>query len=111
MPGPTFVSPRKAIAPFRASASDMDPSPSQMAGSIIVINESCGPMHVFVSKYSNKNGGDAWYTIEAGERDSWSRPGWEVVAFKDANDTHRAGVYVPTNSTVTYRGLNDITWR
>ncbi|KAI0366848.1 hypothetical protein BV20DRAFT_1001746 [Pilatotrama ljubarskyi] len=79
-------------------------------GSIIVVNDTNGPMYVFVSSYSNPTGHSDWYNIGPGKRDSWSRDGWELVAFKNEDDTKRAGVYVPVNSTVTYRGLDDITW-
>ncbi|KAI0373548.1 hypothetical protein BV20DRAFT_743668 [Pilatotrama ljubarskyi] len=78
--------------------------------SIIIVNGSSSTLHVFVSKYTNSNGSDAWFTVDAGKRESWSRSGWELVAFKNADDTKRAGVYVPVNSTVTYRSLGDITW-
>ncbi|OSD01514.1 hypothetical protein PYCCODRAFT_1369433 [Trametes coccinea BRFM310] len=71
-------------------------------GSIIVINNSGSPISVFVSKYSNSDGSDAWFTLQPGGRDSWSRKGWELVAFKNANDTNRTGVYVPADSTVTF---------
>ncbi|KAI0366846.1 hypothetical protein BV20DRAFT_1055335 [Pilatotrama ljubarskyi] len=80
-------------------------------GSIIVVNETEGPMYVFVSSYSNDTGDDDWYNIGPRKRDSWDRDGWELVAFKNQDDTWRAGVYVPTDTTVTYRGLNDITWK
>ncbi|KAI0676446.1 hypothetical protein C8Q78DRAFT_1073251 [Trametes maxima] len=69
---------------------------------IIVINNSSSAISVFVSKYSNSNGDDSWFTISPGARDSWNRAGWELVAFKNANDTNRAGVYVPTNAVVTF---------
>ncbi|KAI0631114.1 hypothetical protein C8Q77DRAFT_1159815 [Trametes polyzona] len=80
-----------------------------MGGSIIVINASSGPCHVFVSKYSHSSGHDDWFTLGPGQRDSWSRDGWEVVAFKNDGDTDRSGVYVNTNSTVTYHDLHNIT--
>ncbi|KAL7277298.1 hypothetical protein ACG7TL_009154 [Trametes sanguinea] len=71
-------------------------------GSIIVINNSGSPISVFVSKYSNSDGSDAWFTLQPGGRDSWSRKGWELVAFKNAKDSNRTGVYVPADSTVTF---------
>lgn len=77
-------------------------------GAIVVINNSSGPIHVFISKYSNSNGSDEWYVLEAGKRDSWARNGWEVVAFKNGNDTNRSGRYVEVNSTVTFNNLGDI---
>ena len=78
-------------------------------GAIIVVNNSSPAIHVFVSKYSNSNGSDEWYTIAAGKRDSWARSGWELVAFKNANDTDRAGRYVPVNSEVVFTDLAHIT--
>ena len=77
-------------------------------GAIIVVNNSSAAIHVFVSKYSNSNGSDEWYTIAAGKRDSWARSGWELVAFKNANDTDRAGKYVPVNSEVVFTDLAHI---
>ncbi|KAJ3007967.1 hypothetical protein NUW54_g3337 [Trametes sanguinea] len=77
-------------------------------GSIIVINNSGSTISVFVSKYSNGDGSDAWYTLQPGARDSWSRKWWELVAFKNANDTNRAGVYVPADSTVTFSDMAHI---
>ena len=78
-------------------------------GAIIVVNNSSAAIHVLVSKYSNSNGSDEWYTIAAGKRDSWARSGWELVAFKNANDTDRAGRYVPVNSEVVFTDLAHIT--
>ena len=78
-------------------------------GAIIVVNNSPAAIHVFVSKYSNSNGSDEWYTIAAGKRDSWARSGWELVAFKNANDTDRAGKYVPVNSEVVFTDLAHVT--
>ena len=78
-------------------------------GAIIVVNNSSSAIHVFVSKYSNSNGSDEWYTIAAGKRDSWARSGWELVAFKNANDTDRAGKYVPANTEVVFTDLAHIT--
>ena len=78
-------------------------------GAIIVVNNSSAAIHVFVSKYTNSNGSDEWYTIAAGQRDTWSRSGWELVAFKNANDTDRAGKYVPANTEVVFTDLAHIT--
>lgn len=80
-----------------------------MAGSIIVQNNSAGACHVFVSTYSNSKGSDDWYVLQPGQRDSWDRSGWELVAFKSGDDTTRSGVYVPKNSTVTFHGFGGIT--
>ncbi|KAI0631119.1 hypothetical protein C8Q77DRAFT_1159820 [Trametes polyzona] len=80
----------------------------QMTGSIIVINESANPCHVFVSKFSVITGNDGWFTLAPGQRTSWGRNGWELVAFKNRQDTDRAGVYVAANSTVVFRSLREI---
>ena len=77
--------------------------------SIIVANNSAEKISAFVSKYTNSNGSDEWYTIAAGKRDTWSRSGWELGAFKNANDTDRAGRYVPVNSEVDFTDLAHIT--
>ncbi len=77
-------------------------------GAIIVVNNSSSPIQVFVSKYSNSNGNDDWFTIAAGKRDSWSRNGWELVAFKNGNDTNRAGKYVPVDTEVVFTDLAHI---
>ncbi|KAI9067858.1 hypothetical protein FKP32DRAFT_1562880 [Trametes sanguinea] len=77
-------------------------------GSIIVINSSGSTVAAFVSKYSNSGGDDGWFNLAAGGRDSWGRNGWELVAFKDSNDTTRAGVYVKVDSTVTFYSFSNI---
>ncbi|KAI0676445.1 hypothetical protein C8Q78DRAFT_1073250 [Trametes maxima] len=69
---------------------------------IIVINKSSSAVSAFVSKYSNSDGDDSWFNLAPGARDSWNRAGWELVAFKNANDSNRAGVYVPSNAVVTF---------
>jgi len=79
-----------------------------MTGSIIVHNKSKQDIHVFVSKYSNSNGSDEWFVVKAGASDSWSRNNWEVVAFKNNDDTERAGVYVQTNVKITFGSFGDI---
>ncbi|KAF5365340.1 hypothetical protein D9758_005491 [Tetrapyrgos nigripes] len=81
---------------------------SLMAGSIIVHNASNQDIQVFVSKYSNSNGGDSWFALKAGQSDSWSRNNWEVVAFKKNDDSERAGVYTATNKMITFRSFGDI---
>jgi hypothetical protein len=74
-----------------------------------VINNSNTAISAFVSKYSNNDGSDAWFELGPGKRDSWNRNGWELVAFKNANDTRRAGVYVPPGSVVTFYAFDKIT--
>ncbi|KAI8969780.1 hypothetical protein BD414DRAFT_255671 [Trametes punicea] len=78
-------------------------------GSIIVANATSSTITVFVSKYSNSNGDDSWFNVPANTRESWDRNGWELVAFKNTNDTDRAGVYVRVESTVTFHSLSNIT--
>ena len=80
-----------------------------MTGSIIVVNASKQDVSAFVSKYSRSSADDNWFKVTAGTRDSWARDGWELVAFKNSNDTQRAGVYVPVNSTVTFHDFGNIT--
>ena len=79
-----------------------------MTGSIIVINNGTEACHVFVSKYTNKSASDDWYQVPAGQRESWQRNGWELVAFKNDSDSDRAGRYVAVNSTVTFKDLGNI---
>ncbi|KAI9067848.1 hypothetical protein FKP32DRAFT_1588204 [Trametes sanguinea] len=78
-------------------------------GSIIVNNATGSTITVFVSKYSNSGGDDSWFNVPANTRESWSRNGWELVAFKNSNDTTRAGVYVSVESTVTFHSFSNIT--
>lgn len=77
-------------------------------GSIIVSNLSDEPCHVFVSKYSRPSASDDWFTIPPHSRESWERAGWELVAFKNANDTDLSGVYVRVNSTVSYEAIHNV---
>ena len=79
-----------------------------MTGSIIVANGTGQPIWCFVSKYSNSSGDDSWFQINANTRESWGRNGWELVAFKNGNDTTRAGVYVNVEATVTFHAFNNI---
>ncbi|KAI0674547.1 hypothetical protein C8Q78DRAFT_1015462 [Trametes maxima] len=76
--------------------------------SIIVSNKSSSPITVFVSKYTNPRGSDRWYTLAAGAHDSWERNGWELVAFKNSNDSHRTGVYVYTNQAVIFHSMHHV---
>lgn len=76
-------------------------------GTIIVANESGSAVEVFVS--STSGGSDAWYSVATGTSETWSRTSWEVVVFKNADDTDRAGVYVRVDSTVVFKSLDDIT--
>jgi hypothetical protein len=38
---------------------------------IKVVNRSDRTVEVFVSKYSNSNGDDKWYTLHAGDQDTY----------------------------------------
>ena len=77
-------------------------------GTITVYNGSNAAISVFVSKYSNPDGYDHWYSVAPGEVENWGRDGWELVAFKNKDDSDRAGVYIRTNRTVTFKALDDI---
>ena len=77
-------------------------------GAITIINNSSHPIQAFVSKYSNSDGSDKWFTLAPRTRDTWSRKSWELVAFKNPNDSQRAGVYVRVNSTVTFKSFENI---
>ncbi|KAI0654351.1 hypothetical protein C8Q70DRAFT_925898, partial [Cubamyces menziesii] len=81
---------------------------SQMSGKIIIVNNSTSPVSAFVSKYNTPNGSDAWYVVPAGEAETWHRNGWELVAFKNAADTNRAGVYVQVDKTVIFNTLGHL---
>ncbi|KAI0646539.1 hypothetical protein C8Q79DRAFT_1010151 [Trametes meyenii] len=76
--------------------------------SITVYNKTSAPITVFVSKYTNVRGSDRWYTLPAGKNDSWERFGWEVVAFKNSNDSNRAGVYVHADQEVHFYGMDHV---
>ncbi|KAI0644561.1 hypothetical protein C8Q79DRAFT_780337 [Trametes meyenii] len=82
---------------------------SNMVSGIIVVNKSSAPISVFVSKYSNSKGDDSWFTLGPGASDTWGRSGWELVAFKNHDDSDRAGVYVHANHAVTFNSLHSIT--
>ncbi len=61
-----------------------------------MINASGEDVYCFVTRFNG--GSDELFKVRAGYRDSWGRRnGWELVAFTDADDTTRAGVYVRVN--------------
>ena len=91
------------IADYRATCADR--LHAQM-GEIIVTNNSGAAVSVFVSNTSG--GSDAWYSVPDNTSETWSRTSWEVVVFKNDDDTDRAGVYVRVDSTVVYKSLDDI---
>ncbi|RVD81350.1 uncharacterized protein DFL_009216 [Arthrobotrys flagrans] len=82
-----------------------------MGGSIKIVNATSSPVQVFVSTY-NGGSGD-WYTIHPISSDIWYRGegaggGWELVAFRNDNDTTRIGKYVKVNSTVIFVGFDNL---
>ncbi|KAI0707681.1 hypothetical protein C8Q76DRAFT_745900 [Earliella scabrosa] len=77
-------------------------------GSMIIINKSSSPVSAFVSKWTDGNGDESWFTVPAGGRDSWSRKGWECVGFKNNGDSKRDGKYVPINSVVVFHDFGKI---
>ncbi|KAI0323945.1 hypothetical protein GY45DRAFT_489881 [Cubamyces sp. BRFM 1775] len=81
-----------------------------VTGRFYVVNNSSAPVSVFISKYSNSDGSDAWYTIPTCARDAWERNNWELIAFKLDNGNHseRAGIYVRVNKTIIYNSLDDL---
>ncbi|RPD58301.1 hypothetical protein L227DRAFT_613051 [Lentinus tigrinus ALCF2SS1-6] len=66
------------------------------------------PSRSFVSTYTNGNGSDDWSTLTPSARDPRSWGGWELVAFKNAHDSDRAGKYVPVSSQVVFTDLENI---
>ncbi|KAJ3490805.1 hypothetical protein NLI96_g1168 [Meripilus lineatus] len=64
-------------------------------------NTSDHAIKCFVSSYNG--GSDEWYDLSSSYKgDSWKRNGWEVVAFKNENDTRRVGFYLNTRDKTTY---------
>jgi hypothetical protein len=74
---------------------------------IFVKNDTSSAIDCFVSKYTNKNGSDDWFTLQPGAGDTWQRnDGWELVAFRHGTD--RSGVYVKTGASIVFGGLGHI---
>ncbi|KAK6510158.1 hypothetical protein TWF481_004872 [Arthrobotrys musiformis] len=83
----------------------------KMVGFIRIANETSSPIHVFVSKYNG--GSDDWFTLQPGGSDIWNRKegsggGWELVAFRDGDDTQRVGRYVKVNSSIIFRSWEEV---
>jgi len=57
-----------------------------------IYNKTDSKVQVFVSKYSNGSGDDAWFPLEAGSYEDWNRGSWELVAVEYHNK-HRSGAY------------------
>jgi hypothetical protein len=76
---------------------------------VTIKNKSGSNINAFVTTWSG-GGFDAWYPLHPGEEDTWKRNsnGWDLVAFKDDGDTHRAGVYVKLPKTIVFNAFNDI---
>ncbi|KAF3280559.1 hypothetical protein TWF970_002773 [Orbilia oligospora] len=78
-----------------------------MTGFIRVSNNSSFAVRVFVSKYNGGN--DDWFTLQPGGSDNWSRKGgWEVVVFRDGDDTNRVGRYVRANTSLVFNGFDSV---
>ncbi|PPR04415.1 hypothetical protein CVT26_002282 [Gymnopilus dilepis] len=72
-----------------------------MAGFRIRNASNVKDLYVFVSKYSNSNGDDSWFAVadnyDDPSKSSWSRSGWELVAFQSSAAGARRGWYIQTN--------------
>ncbi|CDO70368.1 hypothetical protein BN946_scf184999.g8 [Trametes cinnabarina] len=100
---PTVLSSSFENTPFYLNHPEHASPPSAQMSYIIVANDSSETIYVMVSKYSTApNGDDSWFPVASLSSDTWSREGWELVAFKNEQDSRRAGVYVPVDSTVTF---------
>ena len=81
---------------------------------ISVTNRSKEKVWVFVSKYTKGDGSDAWYELEPGKSEQWLRAGgnggkgWELVAFKNHNDSWRAGEYVHVGYHVSFHNWDQV---
>lgn len=82
-----------------------------MGYTITVCNNTDERVECFISNFATKNGSDDWYPIEAEERDSWNRShgGWEVVGFRNADDSVRAAKYLDVRKAVVvnFNGFED----
>ncbi|KAH6905603.1 hypothetical protein BKA70DRAFT_1107454 [Coprinopsis sp. MPI-PUGE-AT-0042] len=69
-------------------------------------------IQVFISKYSNTNGIDDWYSVPpdfiSQQEDTWNRSRWEVVVFMDPSTGRRRGWYLNGEGTLqlTFYGLD-----
>ncbi|KAF9265362.1 hypothetical protein L218DRAFT_957553 [Marasmius fiardii PR-910] len=87
-------------------------------GYVYIRNESCETIKAFVTKLSRDSGSDRWYFVPASFNDAtlsrWNRTGhgWELISFKDANNTNRrVGFYVEVGDVTTYvtfRSFNNV---
>ncbi|KDQ10041.1 hypothetical protein BOTBODRAFT_36661 [Botryobasidium botryosum FD-172 SS1] len=78
-----------------------------MSGGIVVINSSTAPVFCYVAREHQPPGGDGgWYKLGPGVYDRWDRPGgkWEVVGFRNGDDTVRGAAFARAGSTVTFNG-------
>jgi len=73
--------------------------------SITVLNNTTTIINVFISKYSG--GDDNWFPLAPGQKDTWTRSGWELVAFKFEDDDRR-GIYVRPSRFITVYGKDNI---
>jgi len=78
--------------------------------SFTVLNNSNRTIWVFVSKYSisSSSGDDNWFKLVHGDKDTWARSNWELVAIK-FDDEDRRGVYVHPSRFITVNSKDNIT--
>lgn len=75
----------------------------------MVENKSGKTVEVFVSRYSNTNGSQAWVTLKHGETDTRPRYYYELVVFREPGvDAKREGVYVAHDSHIVFNGFGAI---
>ncbi|KDQ50135.1 hypothetical protein JAAARDRAFT_200224 [Jaapia argillacea MUCL 33604] len=73
---------------------------------VYVRNLSNHDMQCFITKYTR--GDDSWFPI-SNDFQKWERTGWECVAFKNAANTNRKGVYLNAagkTTNITFRGFD-----
>lgn len=80
----------------------LSPRPSN---GVVVKNNSNAAVQCFVSKYSNPNGADEWFTLHPGCEDTWCRgESHEFVAFMSGDN--RVGVFAAMQQFVQFNGWN-----
>jgi len=73
-----------------------------VANCIFVKNDSPQEFQALVSTYTGGNGN--WFPVPRQWMDSgkWTRSGWELVAIRNLEDTHREGLYVTALNQTVY---------
>jgi len=77
------------------------------SGAFVIYNQTDQPLRVFVSKYTNNKGSDAWYTLNPGKNENWKRSGWEFIAI-EFDDKDRKGFYLPCPQKLTIKGKDNV---